>query len=71
MALADILTDLRVWLKVYGRKYNDAIKVKISDLFLYYLSATTPPYRNQCAVMSPHLHVSDKPCGKTDRVTRA
>ena len=43
---------------MYGRKYNDAIKVKISDLFLYYLSATTPPYRNQCAVMSPHLHVS-------------
>ena len=38
---------------------------------MYYLSATTPPYRNQCAVMSPHLHVSDKPCGKTDRVTRA
>ena len=43
---------------MYGRKYNDAIKVKISDLFFYYLSATTPPYRNQCAVMSPHLHVS-------------
>ena len=43
---------------MYGRKYNDAIKVKIIDLFLYYLSATTPPYRNQCAVMSPHLHVS-------------
>lgn len=21
--------------------------------------------------MLPHLHVSDKPCGKTDRVTRA
>ena len=40
---------------MYGRKYNDAIKVKISDLFLYYLSATTPPYRNQCAVMSRHI----------------